>query len=490
MLQNWAYNRDGPRLVKRARLFSRPDMFLAYTLLFSIGLVLTAPYYLWRLRGRITRWADWRERLGWLPKSFQQAERGAVWIHAVSVGETIAVVPLVKAIRESSREVKIFLSHTTPAGRQAGESRMPDVEGRFFLPLDWPWAVRRAMERIRPTALLVVETELWPNLLRAAHDFGTRVALVNARLSERSYRRYRLAPRFMRRVLGCVDWIGAQTPAEAERLLELGARPERLTIAGNLKFDGRPPRGPAPACAEPKAGRPTVGGPPELSALSPSLGRALRAAGRGPVMIAASTMPGEEEKVLKAWNEIRRSYPEANLILAPRHPARFDAVAGTLKRLKFVRRTDFELDGAALANRIAEAEVLLLDTIGELAGLFEIADVVFVGGSLVPAGGHNLLEPAFWAKPILFGPHMENFRDAAEIFVKAGGAFQVHDEMELAKKALQLFGDPKMREEAGRRAKQALDSGSGATERTMGQIQAWLEARRAAPAAVRGGEGK
>jgi len=214
-------------------------------------------------------------------------------------------------------------------------------------------------------------------------------------------------------------------------------------------------------------------------------------------MIAASTMPREEEKVLRAWKEIRRSYPQANLILAPRHPARFDSVAGMLKRLraqaglKFVRRTDFALDGAALPNRIAEAEVLLLDTIGELAGLFELADVVFVGGSLVPAGGHNLLEPAFWAKPILFGPHMDNFRDAAEILVKAGGAFPVHDEMELAKKTLQFFGDPKMREEAGGRAKKALDEGSGATVRTMRQIQAWIEAGRARqPAAVHGGETK
>jgi len=159
--------------------------------------------------------------------------------------------------------------------------------------------------------------------------------------------------------------------------------------------------------------------------------------------------------------------------------------------LKFVRGTNFELDGAALPNSIAEAEVLLLDTIGELAGLFELADVVFVGGSLVPAGGHNLLEPAFWAKPILFGPHMENFRDAAEILVKAGGAFRVHDEMELAKKTLQFFGDPKMREEAGGRAKKALDEGSGATVRTMRQIQAWIEAGRARqPAAVHGGETK
>lgn len=436
-------------------------MYFIYSLLFSIGLILTAPYYLWRLRGRILRWADWRERLGWLPESFQRTEPGAVWIHTVSVGETLAVVPLAKSIQETFPEVKIFLSHTTAAGRETGLTRLPGVAGRFYLPLDWPWAVGRVIRRIRPSALLIAETEIWPNLLHAAHRSGARVALVNARLSERSFRRWRLAPGFVRRVLECVDWFGAQTRNDAERLLALGAVPDRVIIAGNLKFDSRPP---------------------ELSQFSPTLFKALRAAGRAPVMIAASTMPQEEEKVLTAWNEIRKQFPRAILILAPRHPARFDAVAGTLARLgrNFVRRTDFRSDAVELSSKVAGADVLLLDTIGELAGLLELADLVFVGGSLVPTGGHNLLEPAFWGKPILFGPHMENFRDAAEIFIKAQAAIQVADEMELAQRTIAIFADPKSSGEMGLRAKQALDEGTGATTRVMEQIQTWLGTSRAA----------
>jgi 3-deoxy-D-manno-octulosonic-acid transferase len=452
-------------------------MFFIYTLLFSIGIVLTAPYYLWRLRGKVMRWADWRERLGLLPESYSQSATGAVWIHAVSVGETLAVVPLVKSIQETFPEVKIFLSHTTPAGRETGASRLPGVAGRFYMPLDWPWAARRVIERLRPSALLIVETEIWPNLLRAAHESGAHVALVNARISERSFRRYRLVPGFMRQVLGFVDWFGAQTRTDAERLLALGARPERVTVAGNLKFDGRPP---------------------ELSRFAHTLAGAFRAMGREPVMIAASTMPQEEEKVLAAWKEIRKRFPQAILILAPRHPARFDAVAGTLDRFgrRFVRRTYRAPGAVELQSQLAQADVVLLDTVGELAGLFELADVVFVGGSLVPTGGHNLLEPAYWAKPILFGPHMENFPDAAEIFLKAQAAIQVKDEMELAKKTIELFADPKSREESGRRAKRALDEGTGATRRSMDQIRPWLETGKAArpersrreQAAVRGSE--
>ena len=469
-------------------------MFFIYTLLFSLGLLLTAPYYLWRLRGRIMRRADWRERLGSLPESFEPSESDGprVWIHAVSDGETLAIVPLVKALQETFPEVRIFLSHTTPAGRETGEMRLPNVAGRFFLPLDWPRAVRRAMRRIRPAALLVVETELWPNLLRAAHDSGARVGLVNARLSERSFGRYRLAPYFMRRVLGTVDWIGAQTPTDADRFLGLGASRERVTVAGNLKFDGRPPCDPERASAEARAGKPAPGGPPELSRFPRTLARALEAAAKGPVLIAASTMPQEEEKVLKAWEQVLKQFPHAMLILAPRHPARFDEVAGTLERLarKFVRRTDFALDPRQLQSQIAEAEVVLLDTIGELAGLFGLADVAFVGGSLVPAGGHNLLEPAYWAKPILFGPHMEHFRDAVEIFLEGGAAIRVGDEKELAQRTMEFFGDRKSREETGRRAKRTIEKGSGATERTLQEIQAWLESGRAAQAAVGGGQAK
>ncbi len=226
-------------------------MYFLYSLLFTFGLILTAPYYLWRLRSRsggMKGGAGWRERLGLL--SFvpgdgkpatgnRQPETapGSIWVHAVSVGETLAVVPLVKELQRLYPDRKIFLSHVTPAGRQASESKLPGVAGRFYLPLDWRWAADNAVERVRPALLVIVETELWPNLLRSAHQSGAKVALVNARLSERSFRGYRLARPFMKRVLENIDWIGAQTASDAERFRALGAKPERVEITGNVKFD-------------------------------------------------------------------------------------------------------------------------------------------------------------------------------------------------------------------------------------------------------------
>jgi 3-deoxy-D-manno-octulosonic-acid transferase len=429
-------------------------MYLIYSLLVTTGVILTAPYYLWRWRGEV-RTGRWRERFGFLPESFQQAERGAIWVHAVSVGETLAVVGLVRQLQRSFPERKIFLSHVTPAGRAAGESRLPAIAGRFYLPLDWRWAVRAVLQRLRPAMLVIVETELWPNLLRAARESGARVMLVNARLSDRSFRRYQLVRLFMRRVLGNVDRICAQTETDSARFGCLGARPDTLVLTGNLKFDVEPPL---------------------LSELPRLMERLLSRASRGPVLVAASTMPGEEALVLEAWEKIHACHPRALLILAPRHPGRFDEVAQILKgrQPSFIRRTSLEDREEALASQLAASQVLLLDTIGELAGIFELADVVFMGGSLVPAGGHNVLEPAFWSKPIIFGPHMENFRDIARLFLQAHAALQIRDSDELAQAALQLFADQTARRPLGERAKQVLQRESGATARVLNHTRELL----------------
>src|SRR5579863_1363374 len=212
-------------------------MFLVYSLLFALGVIVTAPYYLWRMRGRILSGADWRERLGFLPARFGDSQihaPGGVWIHAVSVGETLAVAGLVQALREECPERRIFLSCVTRAGREVGEARMPGVAGHFYLPLDFRFSVRRAFARLRPALLMIVETELWPNLLRTARENGVRVVLVNARLSNRSFRGYRLAKPFMGQILNCIDWIGAQTDEDAGRFITLGASSDRVAVTGNL----------------------------------------------------------------------------------------------------------------------------------------------------------------------------------------------------------------------------------------------------------------
>lgn len=429
-------------------------MFLVYSLLFSVGVLLMSPYYLWRQRGRKVSTAQWRERLGILPDAFRQppGTAGSVWVHAVSVGETLAVVGLVRELQKRSPQRKVFISHVTPAGRETSEARLPNVAGRFYLPLDWSFAVRRALEQLRPGLLLIAETELWPNLLRAAHAFGSRIVLVNARLSDSSFKGYRLLKPFMRRVLRNIDCIFAQTPADAHRFRQLGAPPERVLVTGNLKFDGAPP---------------------PLGELPGQLQRAVRESQRGPVLIAASTMAGEEPLVLRAWQEIKGRFPRAFLILAPRHPVRFEQVAQLLsdEQRSFVRRTALETDDQEVTSQLASAEILLLNTIGELAGLFQAADLAFVGGSLVPTGGHNLLEPAFWSKAIVFGPHMHNFRDAAERFLGAGAAVQVRNPTELASEAIRLFGDAAQRGELGARAKQLLQEESGATQRILERLQ-------------------
>ncbi len=430
-------------------------MFLVYSLLFTLGVILTAPYYLWRLRGKILSGAGWRERFGFLPDSFQQSEPGAIWVHAVSVGETLAVVRLVRELRQHYPERKIFMSHATPAGREVGENRLPDLAGRFYLPLDWSWTVRRVLGRLRPGLLLIIETELWPNLLHAAKKFGSRVFLVNARISDRSFRRYRLVRPFMRRVLESVEGVCAQTAGDAGRFRQLGVRPERVVVTGNIKFDAAPP---------------------QLGEFPGRLKRVLKGAKRGPVLAAASTMPGEELLLLQAWEQVRHRYSPALLILAPRHPARFGAVAQLLasRGRTFVRRTALEADEDKLAGQLATPEILLLDTIGELAGCLEFADLVLMGGSFVHAGGHNLLEPAFWGKPILFGSHMENFRDVAQVFLEAGAAVEVCDSARLAQAALELLENPTLCRQLGEAARRVLVQGSGATQRALEHMKGCL----------------
>jgi 3-deoxy-D-manno-octulosonic-acid transferase len=321
--------------------------------------------------------------------------------------------------------------------------------------MDWRGAVGAALKRIQPSLLVIVETELWPNLLRASHEFGARIILINARLSTRSFRRYRLLRPFMRRVLDHVDMICAQTEADAERFRHLGAAPERIVLSGNLKFDSEPPR---------------------LAAFPRLLERAAGMTGRGPIMIAASTMPGEEPIVLKAWSKVRAQYPKALLILAPRHPARFDEVAQILtdSGCSYTRRTHLASQEAEIASQVAVPEVLLLDTIGELAGIFQLADVVFMGGSLVPTGGHNILEAAYWAKPVVFGSHMENFQDIARLFLGANACVEVQDAEGLAESVLKLFADPAAAERLGERGKQVLEKQTGATARVLEQIERLL----------------
>jgi 3-deoxy-D-manno-octulosonic-acid transferase len=431
-------------------------MYRLYSILFSVGLVLMAPYYIWRHRGR-KELAGWRERLGRLPANLRQAAPGAIWIHAVSVGETLAVAGLVKQLLQRYPDRKIFLSSVTAAGREAGEKKLPRVAGQFYLPFDWKWAVRRVLQQIRPSVLVIVETELWPNLLKTVRESGCQTILVNARVSDRSFPGYRMGRPFMRRVLANITRICAQTATDAERFQALGVQPDRVTVTGNLKFDGRAP---------------------ELGSFGKKIRDILAGESRSPVFVAGSTMRGEEPLVLQAWQRIHQKHPRALMILAPRHPARFDEVAELLQaqQLSTVRRTSLPENENEMRRLLAQTEILLLDTIGDLAEIVGVADVVFVGGSLVPTGGHNVVEPAFWGKPILFGPHMYNFRDVASLFLRAGGAVQVADADGLADAVLRLLDHPVEARQLGERAKELVTQQAGAATRILNQMEEWLGA--------------
>ena len=455
-----AYNHSASGTTSRRARLGRPlaagVMYLIYSLLFTLGFFLALPYYVLR-RGGGGALRGIRERFGRMPESFRQQTPGAILVHAVSLGETLALVPLVQELECRYPDRRIFLSHQTLTGRQAGRERLPTIAGQFYLPLDWRWSMRRMVRHLQPELVLIGETELWPNFFRAVKEAGSKLVVVNARVSDRSFPRYRLGRVFFRRVLEDVDIILAQSPAQKERFLSLGASTKQVVVTGNMKFEFSPPAG---------------------NEFTQRLDARLREAGFSPVMIAASTMPGEEEKVLCAWSEIRRHHARGLLILAPRHPERFDTVAGLLKSrgVNFVRRSHLgDVVDGSIREDWSGVEAILLDTLGELGGLFELSTLAYVGGSLVSTGGHNLLEPAYWAKPVLFGPHMENFSDMADMFVSAGAAIRVPSEHALAREVLTLLRDSERARRMGEAARRLLDEHRGATARNLSHIEELLK---------------
>jgi 3-deoxy-D-manno-octulosonic-acid transferase len=363
----------------------------------------------------------------------------------VSVGEALTARALVADLRERYPGLRIFLSTTTLTGQQVARTRLQDVDAVFFLPFDLPPFVNRTLRLVRPRLFIMMETEIWPNLLRACRRRGVKTMLVNGRISSRSYPRYRLARRFFRRVLADVDRFCMQSEESARRIVQIGADPARVVVTGSLKFESLE----SPAAA---AGR--------------GAGRVLRffrISPARPVVMAASTLKGEEPAVLAAFAAVRRVHPNALLIIAPRKPERFGEAEALARAegLRVVRRTSLPVDAEP------RAEVVVLDSIGELAHLFQVATVVFVGGSLVDHGGHNILEPAVHGKPIVFGPYMQNFAEIAETFVNSQAAIRVEDAGELADVCVRLVGDPVERARLGAAARALVEANRGAKRKTL-----------------------
>jgi 3-deoxy-D-manno-octulosonic-acid transferase len=421
------------------------SVHIFYTLLVVLLAIVLSPWFLYQALRYQKYIGNLAQRMGYLPVSFNLDGDDSIWIHAVSVGEALTARALVADLRQRYPGLRIFLSTTTLTGQQIARTRLTDVDAVFFLPFDLPPFVNRTLRLVRPKLFIMMETEIWPNLLRACRRKGVKTMLVNGRISSRSYPRYRLARRFFKGVLADVDKFCMQSEESARRITQIGADPARVVVTGSLKFESLE----SPAAA---AGR--------------GAGRVLRffriPPGR-PVLVAASTLKGEESAVLSAFAAVRRGAPNALLIIAPRKPERFGD-AETLARaegLRVVRRTGLPIDAEP------RADVVILDSIGELAHLFQVATVVFVGGSLVDHGGHNILEPAVHGKPIVFGPHMQNFAEIAEAFLNSQAAIQVHDAGQLTDVCVRLVGDSVERARLGAAARALVEANRGAKPRTL-----------------------
>ena len=385
------------------------------------------------------------QRLGRLGEGLPREPR--CWIHAVSVGEAATAVPLVEAITRRWPQLGIVMTTVTPTGARIVADRLAGRAVHRYFPIDLPGPVRRALDAVNPRFFLCMETELWPNLLRALAARGVPSMIANGRISDRSFRRYRLVRFFTARMLAHVRVLAMQSEEDARRIIALGARPERVVVTGNIKSDLIPPEGGGDALWQ----------------------RLLGLDDGEPVWVGGSTHRGEEAIVLDVYLHLRARVPTLTLVLAPRHPERVAEVERLVRerRLQPVRRSE-------LPKSQARGAVIIVDTVGELAQIYRVASVVFVGGSLAPTGGHNMLEPALLRKPVLFGPHTTNFRESAELLVEAEGALVARDGAELEAHMGALLMDAERRRLMGEAAFKAVAGRRGAIKHTLELVERYL----------------
>jgi 3-deoxy-D-manno-octulosonic-acid transferase len=395
-------------------------------------------------------------KLGFIRR--RASDRPAIWVHAVSVGETLAAKSIVNALARRHPDHEVVVSVTTRTGMEVARKTYPDRRV-FYYPFDFAFSVSAALRRIRPNLVLLVEQEVWPVFVAACERRGIPVAVVNGRITERAFRGYRrwrflMGPAFRR-----VRLFAMQTEEYAARIRGLGVPSDRIHVTGSVKYD-------------------TV----KTDVDEAALGQYRRLFGfrdGDRVLLAGSTHAGEDELALATFEALRARFPDLRLVLVPRHPERFESVAALLKGLgrPFVRRSALRDATVNGADKRLASEVVLVDTMGELAALNGLADLVFVGGSLVPFGGHNLMDPAGLGKPVLFGPHVWNFREAADALLAAGGGVQVDDGPALTRAVEWLLADPAAAADLGRRARQIVLDRRGATDRTLTLVAPLLTAR-------------
>lgn len=414
-----------------------------YNIIFYLATPLIVLRLLWRSRRSPAYRRRWRERFGQVPAV--ATDRNVIWVHSVSVGETLAAIPLIKALQARHPDVLVVVTTMTPTGSERVRAALGDSVYHVYAPYDLPGAVCRFLDRVHPAKLVIMETELWPNIIHHCRRRDIPIVLANARLSAKSARGYGRIGALTRTMLSGLTLVAAQTRDDGERFRALGLQAEQLEVAGNIKFDF--------AVTD------------ERREQADRLARQWRGDGDRPVWLAASTHRGEDEQVLKALATLRECFPRLLLVLVPRHPERFDEVEKLCRGAGFalVRRSRGQVPGATDA-------ILLGDTMGELPVFFGACDVAFVGGSLVPVGGHNLIEPAAWGCPVLSGPHLFNFTEASVKLEQAGGMLVCADADQLATAVGDLLADTALRERAGNAARAVAEANRGALAKLLDLI--------------------
>ncbi len=413
-------------------------MYILYNIILILLTVLLFPVILFKLMTVPKYRGGLSQKLGRVRKRVTRVIQGTrpIWVHAVSVGEVMAAHPLIRELKKKFPGRKLILSTVTVTGNYTARLRVPEADAVFFFPFDYPWTVRRVIRRINPAVVLVAETELWPNFFRVLAQEGIPSAVINGRISPHSYNNYRKFRSFFGQVFAKVTLFCMQSEEDAIRVKDIGAPQDRVIVTGNLKFDQKIPAAKSNPVSLPAGSK---------------------------VLTAGSTHRGEEAALLDVFKRLREKFPELVLIIAPRHPERFDEVEGLVNGAGYDCQRRTRIRGTI-------KDVLLLDTIGELRSFYGICDIAFVGGSLVKVGGHNLLEPAAMKKPVMFSRYMFNFKEISEALIAAGGGVLVKDKEELYVKAYKLLSDQKHAQLIGNRAFKVIEANSGAAKRTIDAV--------------------
>ena len=414
---------------------------LLYNFLSAIALLIYFPFLLSK-KGPESKRTFIRERLG-----ISRYTKTDIWIHAVSVGEVIACVPFLKRLKKEFPGKRIVLSTTTYTGQKVACERFPEADRIMYMPCDTGLCVSRVVNSLKPEIFITIETELWPALFWALKKTGSKIIILNGRISNKSFKGYRRLSFFMKKILSYVDFLYMQGETDAEKIMAIGADKYKVGVMGNFKFDI------------------SFDTSSPLNWLENIKGR---------ILLAASTHKGEEEIILNAYDLIKQKYPDLRLILAPRHPERFNEVADILgkRNLNFIRRSMISQSNVG-AYCDTPCNIILLDTIGELSGMFSKVTIAFIGGSLVPVGGHNILEPAYWAKPIIFGPHMDNFPIAGE-FLERHAAIQVKDANEIVQEVSSLLDNNDLAVQTGRNAKTIIERNTGSVKKAIELVRGYI----------------